>query len=155
MQVGWKSKSSVLLSTVLQESRHPGRSSHAKEIEAFRKSDAASSFRHTIRGLSGWQIWHFNSWQQHYSSDSKPAEIDGVCTHLLCVVEKGKARQSTEAILTLSPATIIASFFFLQFIFMCKLYLQRPAEGEQPVLWVMNATPLQEQQMVLILELTV
>ncbi|KAM7324830.1 hypothetical protein ACRRTK_017135 [Alexandromys fortis] len=30
------------------------------EIEAFKQSDAARSCRHTISGLSGWQIWHFN-----------------------------------------------------------------------------------------------
>ena len=40
-------------------------------------------------------------------------------------------------------------------MFMCKQYLQRPAEGEQPALWAMNATLLQEEQKALTLELTV
>ena len=77
------------------------------EIETFKQSDAASSCRHTVRGLSGWQIWHFNPWQQHNPSDGKPAPKSGGYAHTCYVLGRGQRKSRvTEVILTLGSTTI-------------------------------------------------
>lgn len=107
------------------------------EIEAFKQSDAASSCRHTVRGLSGWQIWHFNPWQQHYPSDSKPAPKSGVYAHTCYVLGRGQRKSRvTEVILTLDSTIIIGSFLAPKlFLWVCVscLHASSTHSGQQSV----------------------